>query len=217
MDAIESLDDGANAFFTFQVKKTPQVLQVMEPAYYASSYVSVLGLLAVIVMILLLRHQLRAALAAVLGFIAALCVIQLMQTWVPRARPQEAALFLGRDSIFFFADGANVPSYPAGKVLLFLLGLILLGQALWDWLPRVVRGVYLIAAAILTVWVCIAQFFLALHFVTDVIGAFAAAALIGWIVHLFTRTAPPGREGPIDHASPTAIAAGWPGATPGGR
>jgi hypothetical protein len=36
-------------------------------------------------------------------------------------------------------------------------------------------------AAALTVWVCMSQFFLATHFVTDVIGALAAAGLIGWI------------------------------------
>jgi len=187
VDAIEGLDDGANAFFTFQANEHRRVLQVMEPAYYASSYVALLGLLAAIVMILLLRQKLRAAVVTVLGFVAALCLIQLAQTWVPRARPQNAALFLGRDSIFFFADGANVPSYPAGKVLLFLLALILLGQALWDWLPGVIRGAYVVAAGILTVWMCLAQFFLALHFVTDVIGALAAAVLIGWVVHLFTR------------------------------
>ena len=41
MDAIEALDDGANAHFTWQSRELPVIVGYMQVAYYISSYVGI--------------------------------------------------------------------------------------------------------------------------------------------------------------------------------
>lgn len=184
MDAIEGLDDGAYAHFTFQAKQQPEILQAMLPAYYISSYVGVLALVALAVAIFVLRRKWRAASVTLLGLIAGLAAIQLAQTLVPRPRPQEAGLSLQRDRFLFLGESTTVSSYPSVGVFLSTFALILLGRALWDVLPQGLRMVYSIIACFVVVWVCLSQFFFALHYVTDVIGGVAGGALFGWIACL---------------------------------
>jgi membrane-associated phospholipid phosphatase len=173
MDAIEALDDGAGAFFGFTAKKHPQFLQVMEPAYYASHAIGIAILVIFIVLLLIAQGRSRAALIAVFSFGAAVVLIEMIRVFVPRQRPQDAIIFLGPDS--------KVGSYPSAGVFLFMLGSILLGNAIWVWTNRAVKAVYIVLSALLIVWICVSQFFLSIHYVTDVIGGMAGAVLIGWI------------------------------------
>jgi membrane-associated phospholipid phosphatase len=187
MDAIEALDDGANALFTFQMRAYPAIKDYMQIAYYISSYVgmAVIGLLIVLVLFVQRRH--RAALAAVVGFASAFAVIAFFQHFVPRARPQLAVEWLG--------DTARTGSYPSSGVFLFMLGAILLGAALWAQLRSFwQRAVYVGLAAGLTVWVCLSQFLLATNYVSDVIGALAGATLIGWLTCRVMQADLPRRE-----------------------
>ena len=156
MDAIEALDQGAYAHFTFQAKAMPNVVSVMVTAYYISSYIGVCVL-----------------------------IIELLRFAVPRSRPQDAVQWIG--------DEAKSGTFPSASVFLFLLCMILLGNALWENLSaRWSRGVFIVLAASLTVWVCLSQFYLALHYVSDVIGAITGATLIGWIaIRLISAAAPP--------------------------
>jgi membrane-associated phospholipid phosphatase len=82
-------------------------------------------------------------------------------------------------------------SYPSASVLLFMLAMFLLGFAIWGLTQRAFwRGFYVVLATTLTVWVCMSQFFLALHFLTDVLGAIVGATLIGWIASRFIDLSP---------------------------
>lgn len=206
MDAIEGLDDGAYAHFTFQAKQQPEILQFMLPAYYISSHVGVLGLVALAVGICVLRRKWRSAAMTLLAVVAAFAAIQLAQTFVPRPRPQDAGLFLNRDNIFFLGESATVSSYPSVSVFLSTLALILLGRALWDLLPQGLRMVYSILAGFLIVWISLSQFFFALHYVTDVIGGIAGGTLFGWIACLLTPAdSPPVVVAPVTSMPVTDI------------
>lgn len=174
MDAIEALDDGANALFTFQMRAYPAIKDYMQIAYYGSSYVGIAVIVMLVVLVLLVQRRYRAALAAVVGFASACAVITCLQKSVPRARPQLAVEWLG--------DTARTGSYPSAGVFLFMLGAILLGAALWGRLRGFwPRASYVSVAAGLTVWVCLSQFLLATNYVSDVIGGMAGATLIGWL------------------------------------
>lgn len=173
MDAIEALDDGANAHFTWQKRELPGIVNYMQVAYYLSTYVGIGVLAALVIVILLWQRRKYAAFAAAAGLAAAATVIALLQRLIARPRPQLAAEWLGT------SDDA---SYPAASVFLFTLGMILLACALWDRLRGLaLRAVIIALSILLVVWVCLSQFFLATHFVSDVIGAIAGATLIGWL------------------------------------
>jgi membrane-associated phospholipid phosphatase len=82
-------------------------------------------------------------------------------------------------------------SYPSASVFLFTLAVILIGFALWDLARPWLRVLYILIAALLTAWVCLSQFFLAIHFLTDVLGGMAGATLISWIAFRYLD-----RDGP---------------------
>ncbi len=175
MDAIESMDWGAYAHFRFTGQQMPGIAPWMRNNLYPlGSYVSVGMLLLIALLLLLGQQKRRAALIAVLTFVSAIALIELTHFVVPRRRPPDAQNFLGPNALF--------GSYPSSSVFLFMFVMILLGFAMWGLLRgRCLRGVYVFAAGLLTVGVCLSQFFLCVHFVTDVIGAFVGAALFGWI------------------------------------
>jgi membrane-associated phospholipid phosphatase len=175
MDAIESMDWGAYAHFRFAGQQQPQIVHWMRNNVYPlGSYLSVGFLLLIALLLLLGQKRRRAALVGVLTFLAAIALIELTHFVVPRRRPPDAQNFLG--------PNAMLGSYPSSSVFLFMLVVILVGFAMWEPLrSNWLRGVYVLAAGVLTVGVCLSQFFLCVHFVTDVIGAFAGAALFGWI------------------------------------
>lgn len=178
MDAIESLDWGAYAHFRFQVSQHPALVPFMLVAYYLSDYVSIGFLFSLVATLFLLQGRHRSAQATAASLAISLALIFGIQHLVPRMRPPDAQNWLGAWEL--------VGTYPAGGVFLFMLGMILLGFATWDLLPRVwLRAVYLILATALVVWVCMSQFILATHFVTDVIGAIAGAALVAWATSKF--------------------------------
>ncbi len=185
MDAIEALDQGAYAHFTFQAKAMPNVVSVMVTAYYISSYIGVCVLIIGILGIHLFLNRKQSALVATLSLVSAILIIELLRFAVPRSRPQDAVQWIG--------DEAKSGTFPSASVFLFLLCMILLGNALWENLSaRWSRGVFIVLAASLTVWVCLSQFYLALHYVSDVIGAITGATLIGWIaIRLISAAAPP--------------------------
>jgi membrane-associated phospholipid phosphatase len=196
LDAIEALDDGAAAHFGFQAKQFPPILPVMQYAYYLSAYAGIGILVAIIVFFLLIQGRRRSAILAVISVAVAIAVIQTAQIVVPRARPQDAVLWLGPDARF--------GSYPSSGVFLFTLAMILLGNALWGFMRRPWQaGLYVLTAALLTVWVCLSQFFLSIHYVTDVIGGMAGAALIGWITICFMERARAAVAPPTNEPIPT--------------
>ena len=182
MDGIQALDDGAAAHFGFQSDQIPQLWEFMQPAYYVSSYAGI-GILAGIILVLFLwQGRSRSALIAALAFASAWGSIELLRWAVPRARPQDSVRWLGPDVRF--------GSYPSAGVFLFMLGVMLLGMALWRHLTLSWRSLYVLLSVLLTVWVCLSQLYLATSFVTDVIGGIAGATLIGWIAIRFMNDAP---------------------------
>jgi hypothetical protein len=173
MERIDTLDWGAYATFAEVAKALPLLVGFMQIAHYVSSYVSV-GLLGGLAICLFLRQgRRRDALITLLAFVSAALLIELMHFIVPRHRPPDAQNWLGTHAIH--------DSYPAAGVFLFTLAMILLVAAVWRGLSPAARSLYIALASLLTVWVCMSQFILALHFVSDVIGGLAGAALVGWV------------------------------------
>ncbi len=178
MDAIEALDWGAYSDFTFKSGKYPFVVPVMQAADYLSGYVAVTILLLVALMLFLVQGRRRAAVVALVSLVVAVALIQSIRFLVPRPRPGNAAEWLG--------PNASPGSYPAAGVFLFILTMILLGRAIWSLTPnRKLRSLFSATGSLLTVWVCMSQFFLALHFLTDIIGGLTGAMLVGWIASKF--------------------------------
>lgn len=176
MDAIEALDWGAHADFTFKSGKYGAILPLMRGAGYVSSYVAIAILLLIALALFLAQGKLRSAVVALLSFTFAVGLIAVVRFLVPRLGPDGMA-----------------GSYPATSVLLFMLTMILIGFAVWNLSQRYwVRGCYAAVATILTVWVCLSQFFLALHFLTDILGALAGATAVSWIAFKF-MDAPPAK------------------------
>ena len=187
MDAIESLDWGTYAHFRFQAqqlglqaKQFPATAQVMQDYYSLGSYV-VAGLFIVLTILLfLLQKKHRSALVALLTFGAAVALIEGVRHLVPRRRPPDAQDWLGADHM--------LGSYPSTAVFLLMLSMILLGFAGRDLVQRRwLRGVGVLLAMLLTVAVCMSQFFLALHFLTDIIGGIVGAAAFGLIAGRFLK------------------------------
>jgi membrane-associated phospholipid phosphatase len=179
MDAIAELDWGVYAHFDF--KPHPGVVRFMQYADALSGYIGVGILLAIAVMLFLLQGKRRSALVALASVGAAIGLIQAARYLVPRPRPHNAENVLAAQEM--------LGSYPSPSVFLFMLMMILIGLAVWDLARRPwQRGLYVVVAAALTVWVCMSQFFLALHFLSDVLGAMAGAALVGWGAYRFIPT-----------------------------
>jgi membrane-associated phospholipid phosphatase len=178
MDAIDTIDWGAYAHFTFVAGKHPDAIRFVQAHYHQGTYILLIGLNAAALLLLLVRKRLRAAIVASLGFIAALGMIELCRLLVPRHRPPDARALVDANDM--------LGSYPSADVYLFMLTMIYFGFALWPWLRTgVSRSVFLVVAAALTVGVALSQFFLATHFVSDVVGGIVGAAIVGFTVAKF--------------------------------
>lgn len=179
MDAIDGMDDAAAAFFGFHASKP--VVEFMKPAYYISSYVGVAAIVVVVVMVLLAQRRVRPAVVVAAAFGLAVAAIELTRWAVPRARPQDAVAFLGPD--------ARYGSYPAAGVLLFIFCVFVLGHAVRNQLSTPwSRAGFVAVAAMMAVWVCMSQFFLGIHYLSDIIGGIAGGVLFGWVALLMMQT-----------------------------
>ncbi len=177
MDAIEYLDWGVYNHFAARHR---HLVIVLQPANYVGSYAVIGALFGLAFTWLLVQKKIRPATIVVASALAAWGVIEATQFLVPRHRPPDAQNWLGASTA--------VGSYPSPRVFLFTLVMIVMGLALWMSRPRLwIRGVYLVLATTLTVWVCVSQFFLPLHFFSDAIGGLAGAGLIGWLAYLFMQ------------------------------
>jgi membrane-associated phospholipid phosphatase len=178
MDAIDTIDWGAYAHFSFVAGKYPEVARSIQPLYYPTTYVVLVGLIAVVLLLFLLQKRLRAILIASIGFVASMGMIETCRLLVPRRRPPDAQELVGAQGM--------LGSYPSAGVFLFMLLLIYCGFALGPWMrSRVSRNVYVALAVLLTIGVAMSQFFLATHFVSDVVGGIIGAAIIGFVVSKF--------------------------------
>ena len=174
MDAIGAFDEGVYAHFDFQDQYNSRFWHA---AYYMSSDIGVGALVVAAVALFVMRNKQRSALVAFVSLAASFVLIDAIRLAVPRPRPGNASKWLGAQDL--------VGSYPSKGVFLFMLAAILLGFALWDLARPWQRGLYVLIAAALTVWVCMSQFFLAIHFLTDIIGGLIGATLVGWIAYRF--------------------------------
>ena len=178
MDAIETIDWGAYAHFTFMGQKYPDIAAIMAWPYYISTYVANFALMACVVLLLIWQNRRRAALVTSLGLVMSLGMIEVSRLLVPRLRPPDAENWLGPHEM--------LGSYPSAGVFLFMLLMIFLGFASWPWLqPTWMRIAFMLLAAALTVSVAMSQFFLALHYVSDIIGGIVGATLVGYLVWKF--------------------------------
>lgn len=178
MDAIETVDWGAYAHFTFIADKYPAILPFMKAHYYASGYVVLSGLMALVFLVFVMQKRTRAALTAALGFVASMAIIEVSRLLVPRRRPPDAQNLLGANDM--------IGSYPSGGVFLFMLVMICFAFALWPWLRTgVKRGLFVTVATVLTISVALSQLVLAIHFVSDVAGGIVGATIVGLVVSKF--------------------------------
>ncbi len=173
MERIQALDWGVYQNFGHTIDQSPELLALFIPAFYLSSYagVSVIVLLAMV--LFLLCRKFLGALVAVVCFALALGLFEAARFVVPRRRPENAANWLGADGM--------LGSYPS-NVMLFMLGVNLLGYAVWDLIPAARwRSLNALLATVLTIWVCLSHMYLPIHFFSDVLGGLAAGALFSWL------------------------------------
>lgn len=179
MDAIEQLDWGAYVHFSNEARHHPGILPFMQVGFfYLAGYAGVCTWLLFAVILFLFQERRTSALVALVSFSSAVALIETVRHLVPRRRPEDAANWVGPDHM--------LGSYPSSSVFLFMLTMILLGFAIWHGARRPwMRGLYILVATLLTVWVCMSNFLLAVHFLTDVLGAIAGATLVGWVACKF--------------------------------
>ncbi len=170
MDALETVDWGAYYHFRYLAGQHPQLLPAAELVNSLTHH-AVLGVLIVFTLLALwLYGRPRTAVVGLATFLAGIVVAEGLRGLIARRRPDDAENLLGPDGM--------VGSFPAVGVLLFTLTALLLTFALWETgLGRTGRVLSTAAAAVLIVAVCLSQFFLGLHFVTDVV-----AGLLGGLV-----------------------------------
>jgi hypothetical protein len=175
MDAIpiEAFDDGVYAHFDNQISPDPHIRDFMMPAYYFSSWIGLLALMTIVMLVFIIRGKRRGAIVALIGVVCAIGMIQAIHVLVPRPYPPNADKWLG--------IGLHTGSFPSAAVFLFMLEMILLGAALWDCLRIWQRCVFVVLASALVIWVCMAGFILAFHYLSDMFGGLFGAALFGWI------------------------------------
>ena len=182
LDRIEQLDWGVYSFFVFLANKTPEIPQLLhvEWAARAGEPFVVAVIVAVALVSLFIQRRWRDALVAILAFALALGTIELTKWIVPRKRPEDARNLI--------PDADMLGSYPSSSVLLFTLAMVLLGFALWNVMTAVwQKAMFVLVAILLVVWVCMAQFFLALHFLTDILGGLAGAAFFVYLCVQFLK------------------------------
>jgi len=201
MDVIENLDVGVYSHFEYQSKKYPFFIDLVQPAYHVSGYVGVCVLLLIAVVLFFKRKKVLSAIVSAIIFGASVGLIEAIRRLVPRARPSDAINIVGSEDM--------TGSYPSRSVFLFMLGVILIGVALWPLMDRNwLRSAYVVSAALLTVWVCMSQFLLTTNFLTDIIGGMAGAGAMGWLASRLVEEEPPPAESPVVPNSSTAEGAG---------
>ncbi|MSQ93978.1 MAG: phosphatase PAP2 family protein [Gemmataceae bacterium] len=184
MDAIEALDWGAYSNFDHQVQSFPQILPIMRVGFYLGDYLAIGVLFSLAAVLFAVQGKHRSAQVAAVALAVALGLIFAARALVPRMRPGNAQNWLGP----YEMQG----SYPSAAVFLFTLAMVMLACAVWAWLHSArQRALYLALATVLTVWVCMAQFYLCTHYLTDVLGGLAGAALVGWIACRFLANRAP--------------------------
>ena len=178
MEVIEAIDIGAYRHFHHQLGKQPELQPIMEIGYYLSNYIAVGILFSLVALLFLLQGRRQSARVTAISLAFALTLLFAVRFLVRRMRPPDGENWLGPNDM----EG----SYPSGGVFLFMLAMIFLGFAIWNWARRPwQRGLYVLTATLLTVWVCLSQLFLSVHYVTDIIGAMAAATFVGWVASRF--------------------------------
>ena len=187
MDFLEGLDWGAYSHFSHAASHQPAVLDAMKVVNRIGSYDGVPILLVMLAMFLyLMRGRTRAALVTLGAWGLAYVTVEGLRNVIDRDRPQSAWETV-RDS-FEMAS-----SFPARSVFLFTFAVAVFVSALWDLTPRRgLRGLMVSVAAVLVVVLCLSQFYLALHFVTDVI-----AGLIGGLFFAILARALAGPSTPV--------------------
>jgi hypothetical protein len=195
MDAIETLDWGAYAHFTQKAAEQPGILPFMEIGYYLSDYLAIGVYFSLAALLFALQGRHRSAQVTALSLAVAVALIYAIRALVPRMRPPAAQGWLGVTEM----QG----SYPSAAVFLFLLALIVLGLALAGLLRfQWQRAGYCVVAAALFAWVFFSQFYLALAFLTDMLGGMAGAAMVGMLAYQAMDWAPGSKSAPLTKTPP---------------
>src|ERR1700730_9235398 len=95
MDAIEALDWGAYAHFRFQASHHPEVLPIMQVAYYLSDYVAIGMLFSLAGTLFWLQGKHRSAQVSAASLAFSVALIFGVRFLVPRLRPPDAQNWLG--------------------------------------------------------------------------------------------------------------------------
>jgi undecaprenyl-diphosphatase len=176
MDPFKAVDTGANYFFRNLAEHHRGLEARVQAVDLGSGYVAAAVLLLLAVIVFCLRGHYRTAAVAVAVSAAAVLVVEGLRRLIARPRPDAAQDYLGAEEL---------GSYPAQGVFLFTMTLLLLTFALASGARRWVRVVLSFSAALLIVAASLMQFFLGLHFVTDVLGGLlggGACALLTWLL-----------------------------------
>jgi undecaprenyl-diphosphatase len=183
MDAIDALDCGVYYHFDFQNKQGNIFLPLLQTGYYVGSYIGVGTLFFTAIVLFALQRRWRSVLVVPSSGIIAFGLIELVRRLVPRPRPEEALGWLG--------PGDMIGSYPSPAVFLTLLAFILIGIGVWGLTRNATwRWTFAVIAAMFTVWVCMSQMMLTLHYFSDVLGGLAGAFAIGWTASYLLDSAP---------------------------
>jgi undecaprenyl-diphosphatase len=166
---------------------------VMEVVNQVAGYdATAMALALVAAVILMARGRGRAGIltlaVAGLGYFA----VTMMQGAIARERPPDARNLVSADEMLH--------SFPARNVFLFTLAIALLMFALWDITPgRLLRGVLVVVSTGLVVLLCLSQFYLGLHFVTDVVAGLVGGLLLALLARSLS---PPPATSPGSAAGP---------------
>ena len=172
MNILDAVDWGGYAHFRFLASHQPGVvdaMQVVDQLGASDITFNVLALLALIVYAA--RGRSRALAVSLAVLLVGYAVATFLPPLIGRERPPDAQEMVGPDAMY--------DSFPARGVLLFTLAITLLAHAVAEALPtRTTRLLPHAVAAGLVVALCLSQFYLGLHFVTDVVAGLLGGLLL---------------------------------------
>jgi undecaprenyl-diphosphatase len=180
--SFDGLDWGTYYFFRFAAQHARRLERMMETGYAAGGYLIVTILVLAAVSLLLSAKRQRAALATLIFFLIGVALMEGTRLLISRSRPPDAENYVGATAL--------TTGFPS-RVLLVVFALLSLALALESSITKKSCLVLLyIVIALAITWVCVAELWLGISFVTDVIAGLAGGLALAATARLMAGETP---------------------------
>ena len=176
MDLFNGMDWGAYNAFRETARQMPRADQLMRLGTELGSLAVIAVVLVAAVLVCPSPRRARMAIAVVVTFIFGYLLVAGIGELTHRPRPGDAENTLG--------SAALVSSFPSRDAFLTAFAWLMLATGVHHRFPRRTLGVIIyLGAAVLIAFVCFADLWLGLHWVTDVLAGLAGGIGLALVCH----------------------------------